>query len=126
MWASFHDDPCRTIVSCYSPSNSSDETDIPTFYNERSSLVQHISKHNVLLIGGDMNTDIVKDLNNKFFLHILPNINGEYLENFSLEEKLACWNTTFRRKKGKEKLWTYIYPNNFETQLDYIYIARSE
>ena len=51
----FNGNPCTTIISCYSPTNASDEMEIITFYNELSSLVQHILKHNVLIIGGDMN-----------------------------------------------------------------------
>ena len=41
------------IISSYSPINPSDETDLITFYNELSSLVRSIPKHNVLIIGGD-------------------------------------------------------------------------
>ena len=54
------------IVSFYSPTNVSEKTDIITFYNEPSSLVWHIRKHNVLIIGGDMNAQVGKDGNNKF------------------------------------------------------------
>ena len=52
-------------VFCYIPTNASDETDI-TFNNALSSLIQHIPKHNVLIISGDMNTQIGKDENKKF------------------------------------------------------------
>ena len=50
-------------VSCYSPTNTNDETDItpPTM----SYLSLHIPKLNVL----DMNTQISKDENNKFYWH---------------------------------------------------------
>ena len=51
--ASFNSNPCITI-SCYSPTNASDEMDIITFYNELYSLVQHIPKHNILIINGDL------------------------------------------------------------------------
>ena len=54
------------ILSCYSPSDASDETEIITFYNELSSLVRSIPKHNVLIIDGDMNAQIGKRENNKF------------------------------------------------------------
>ena len=43
------------------PTSGSDEMDIITFYNELSSLVQRIHKHNVLIIDGDMNTQIGQD-----------------------------------------------------------------
>ena len=38
MYASFNGNPCTTIISCYSPTNASDETDIIT-YNELFFLV---------------------------------------------------------------------------------------
>ena len=57
--ATFNYNPCTSIVSSNSPTNASDETDITTFYNELSSLVGHIPKHNVLIIGRDMNAHIV-------------------------------------------------------------------
>ena len=43
------------ILSCYSPTNASDETNLITFYNELSSQVRSILKHNILIISGDMN-----------------------------------------------------------------------
>ena len=60
MCASFNGNSCTTIVSCYSPTNASDETDIITFYKEHSFLVRYIPKHNVLI---DMNAQISKDEN---------------------------------------------------------------
>ena len=46
---------CTTIVSCYSPTHASDETNITTFFNELSFLVQSIPKHMVLIISRDVN-----------------------------------------------------------------------
>ena len=43
-----------------SPSNISDETGLIAFYNELSSLVDSIPKHNVFIIGGDMIAQMVK------------------------------------------------------------------
>ena len=58
--------PWTTIISCYSPTNASDEMDVITFYNELSSLVQHIPKHNIVIISGDKKAQIGKDKINKF------------------------------------------------------------
>ena len=55
MVATFNGNPSATVMSCYSPTNVSEETDLITFYNELSSLVCSIPKHNVFIIGGDMN-----------------------------------------------------------------------
>ena len=55
MVATFNGNPCTTIISCYSPTNVSDETDLITFYNELSSLVRSIPKHKVLITSGNIN-----------------------------------------------------------------------
>ena len=55
MVAIFNSNPSTMIISCYSPTNASDEKDPDTFYNELSSLVYSIPKHNILIIKGDMN-----------------------------------------------------------------------
>ena len=52
--ATFNGNPRATII-CYSPTNVSEETELVTFYDELSSLVRSIPKHNVLVIGRDMN-----------------------------------------------------------------------
>ena len=49
-----------TIISCYSPTNVSEETELVAFYDELSSLLRSIPKHNVLVISGDMNAQIRK------------------------------------------------------------------
>ena len=60
MVATFKGNPSTTRISCYSSTNASDETDFDSFYNEPSSLVCSIPKHNILIIGGDMNAQIGK------------------------------------------------------------------
>ena len=55
MAATFNGNPRTTIISCYSPTNVSEENELVTFYDELSSLVRSIPKHNMLVIGGDMN-----------------------------------------------------------------------
>ena len=52
--ATFNGNPSTTINSFYSPTNASDGMDLINFY-ELSSLVCNIPKHNILIIGGDLN-----------------------------------------------------------------------
>ena len=66
MCASNNVNPSTTIISCYSITNASDETDIITFYNELFFLVQHIRKHNFLIVGRDMNAQTDKEEYKKF------------------------------------------------------------
>ena len=55
MVATFNGNPVATIISCLSPTNTSEETDLIAFYNELSFLVHSNPKHNFLVISGDMN-----------------------------------------------------------------------
>ena len=50
MVATFNGNPRATIISCYSPTNFSEETELSTFYDKLSSLVRSIPKHNVLVV----------------------------------------------------------------------------
>ena len=53
--ATFNSNPSTIIISCYSPTNASDEMDLITYYNELSSLINSIPKYNILIVGGDRN-----------------------------------------------------------------------
>ena len=122
MAATFNGNPKATITSCYSPTNVSEENEIVTFYEELSSLVRSIPKHNLLVIGGDMNAQIGKNRNNKYSLHNTSNRNGQHLIDFMIENRLTCLNTNFQKREGK--LWTYTYANNSKAQIDYVFINR--
>ncbi len=54
MAATFNGNPKATIISCYSPTNVSEESELVTFYDELSSLVRSILKHNILVIGREI------------------------------------------------------------------------
>ena len=113
--ATFNGNPGATIISCYSPTNVSEETKLIDFYDELSSLVRSTPKHNVLVIGGNMNAQIGKNRNHKFR-------NGQHLTNFTIENRLTCLNTSFQKRE--EKLWTDTYPNNTKAQIDYVLINK--
>ena len=69
--ATFNGNPSATIISCCSSTNVSEETDLIAFYNELSSLDHCIPKHNILVISGDMNAQISKNVNHKIQLTLL-------------------------------------------------------
>ena len=48
MVATFNRNPSTTMISCYSPTNVSEETDLIVFYNKLSSFIRNIPKHSVL------------------------------------------------------------------------------
>ena len=122
MAATFNGNPRATIISCYSPTNVSEETELVTFYDELSSLVRSIPKHNMLVIGGDMNAQIGKNGNNKYSLHSTSNRNGQHLTDFMIENRLACLNKNYQKREGK--LWTCTYANNTKAQIDYVLINK--
>ena len=99
MVATFNGNLSATIISCYSPSNVNEEMNLIAIYNELSSLVCSILKHNVLIIVGDMNAQIGKNVNNKFSLHNSSNRNEEHLTDFTLENRLTYLNTKFQKKR---------------------------
>ena len=101
MEATFNGNHSTTIISCYSPTNVSEETDLITFYYELSSLVHSIPRHNVLDIGGDMNAQIGKNENTKFRKHNFLKRNGQHLTDFTQENRLTCLNIKFQKRKGK-------------------------
>ena len=99
MVATFNGNPRATIISCYSPTNVSEETEVVAFYDELSSLVRGIPKHN---IGGDMNAQIGKNGNNKYSLHNTSNRNGQHLTDFMIENRLTCLNSNYQKKKRRK------------------------
>ena len=105
MVATFNGEPRATIISCYSPSNISKETKLIDFFDELSSLVRSIPKHNVLVISGDMNAQIGKNGNHKYSLHTSSNRNGQHQTDFTIENRLTCLYIKFQKREGN--LWTY-------------------
>ena len=66
MGATFNGNPCTTIISCYSPTNNSEEMEITNLYNELSSL-SDIHKHNLLIISRNMNDHFRKKKMNSIY-----------------------------------------------------------
>ena len=96
--ATFNGNPRATIISCYSPKNVSEETELVAFYDELFSLVRSVPKHNVLVIDGDMNAQIGKNGNNKYSLHNTSNRNGQHLTDFMIENRLTCLNKNYQKR----------------------------
>ena len=56
-------------IYIYSPTHISDEQVTDNFYTELTSLTRNIPKHNILIIGGDLNAYLGKHDGYKYSLH---------------------------------------------------------
>ena len=72
-----------TVISYYSPTNVSNETDAERFYSDLSILIRQVPKHNVLIIEGDFNSHLGQNDSFKLSYHQNSNINGEMFKNSS-------------------------------------------
>ena len=79
--ANFNRNPITTVVSCYSPTNISDEDDITEFHN-MSSFTRNVPKHNVLIIACDFNAHLGIDHDNKCSYNTETNRYGYLLDQF--------------------------------------------
>ena len=76
--ATFHVNLEPTLISSCSPTSIADEQEVRDFYDHLSSLNQSVPKHNVLIIGADLNAQIGQSMLHKFTRHHTSNRNGEY------------------------------------------------
>ena len=105
--ADFVGNPKSTVISCYSPTNSSSD-DINDFYNGLRSVMENVPPHNFLTIPGDFNAKLGLDDTKFTIFHTKTNRNGELLVDFMGEFNLFPANTKFT--KSEKKLWTFEYP----------------
>ena len=120
MVATFNGNPEITVIVAYSPQEGTEEA--PKHYEDLSSAIKDIPKHNLLLVMGDFNAHI----GSNYALHTYhenTNKNGQLLIDLSLECNLSISNTTFQKKKGK--LYTYVSDmSNVKSQVDFILINK--
>lgn len=119
--AEFNSNPKTSFISCYSPTNVSDETIVDDFYSSLSLTLQNIPAHNFLVVAGDFNARLGRD-NVNFSFHQETNRNGSKLNDLMLEFQLIATNTMFMKKTNK--LWTFQHANGFKSQIDFILVRR--
>lgn len=117
--AEFNSSPKTTFISCYSPTNVSDEAAVDDFYSSLSRVVLNTPAHNFLIISGDFNAQIGLD-NVKFSFHPSTNRNGHKLFDFMQQFQLLATNTIFMKKASK--LWTFQHPSGSKSQIDYVLV----
>ncbi|CAH3033812.1 unnamed protein product [Pocillopora meandrina] len=123
MIATFNGNPQTTIISCYSPTNISDETEVKKFYQELISVTKQVSKHNLShKLRCDFNGHLGQLDGFKYAYHIQTNRNGSMLKDYINENNLLCLTTKYQKRTGQ--LWTHKSPNRSKAQLDYEIINR--
>ena len=101
MIVNFQGNPHTSVISCYSPTNISDEKETEIFYTKLTCLTRQIPKHNVLIIGGDLNAHLGKDSGYKYAYHQTTNRNGQMLKDYLQENNMLCLNTHFQKRHGQ-------------------------
>ena len=122
MIATINGNPKTTVISCYSPTNVSDEIEVERFYENLTSVTRQVPKHNLLIISGDFNAHLGQSDGFKFAYHQQTNRNGHMMKDYLKENNLLCINTAFQKRPGQ--LWTHKSPKGTKAQLDYIIINR--
>ena len=119
--AEFNSNPKTTFITCYSPTNVSDEAEVNAFYSSLSRATLDIPAHNFLVVAGDFNAQLGLD-NVQFSYHKLTNRNGNKLSDFMLQHELLATNTMFM--KNPKRLWSFQQPSGAKSQIDFILVRK--
>ena len=87
-----------------------------------SETIRSIPKHNIQIVGGDMNAEIGPDECNGFTFNRRTNENGLALLTLIDECGMVLLNAKFHKSRGN--MWTFVYPNGEKVQLDCILINK--
>ena len=118
--ATFSGNPETTIISCYSPTNVSEDSIAENFYSQLS--IKQIPKHNITIVCGDMNAKIGSQDCKGTPFHQTTNRNGQLLLDVINECEMVNLSTKYTKRLGK--LWTFTYPIGSKAQLDHILINK--
>ena len=122
MIATINGNPRTTVISCYSPTNVSDEIEVERFYVNLTSVTRQIPKHNFVVIAGDFKAHLGQQDGFKYSYHAQTNRNGVMLKDYLHENNPICLNTKSQKRPGQR--WTHSSSNGSKVQLDYVIINR--
>ena len=101
MVANFSGNPATTIICCYNPTNFSDDSDAPEFYNTVSEVIKKLPGNNLNVICGNMNAQISPLYCYGFSFTKKTNRNGQFMLDMFLTCALIICHT--RLQKSNEK-----------------------
>ena len=117
-----------TVVVCYAPTNSAEDSVKERFYDQLQTTVNEVSNHEMLIVGGDLNAKIGNDNTGrercmgKYGLGTM-NENGHLFADFCQENELVVGGTLFRHKDIHKYTWES--PDGItRNQIDHIAISR--
>ena len=81
MIATVNGNARTTVISCYSPTNVSDEIEVERYYVNLTSVTRQIPKHNFVVIACDFNAHLGQQIF-KYSYHTQTNRNGVMLKDY--------------------------------------------
>ena len=125
----FNGNPRVVITVVYAPTESAEDDDKDSFYDD---LINHtsnnIKRHDIHIVLGDFNARLGEDSHEaspniigSTLMHSLTNNNGERLLDYCLESKLTHAQSHFPQPLSR--LWTWKHPTDSVAQLDHILIS---
>ena len=93
MIATFNGNPKTNAISCCNCANQCEEDDVQDFYYKLTSIVHQAPKHNVMILGEDMNAKLGLFVRFLYTIHDTANRNRLYLLDFLFENNLVAVNT---------------------------------
>ena len=86
------------VVTCHAPTNISSDEEITKFYSDRSECIQSFPPHDIVVIAGDLNAHLGRDLCNLNAFYDKTNRNGKMLLEFCQENNLSIGALKFNKK----------------------------
>jgi len=117
-----------TLISTYAPTEGAKDEVKEQFYEELNITLEQSSKHDAIIILGDFNAKVCKEMNNRLFagkytLHNETNGNGIRLCQFGEMNNLLISSTIYEHKKIHKGTWKDP-ANKVVNQIDHISICK--
>ena len=124
----FHQSGHMSLIVCYAPTETSDDSAKDQFYDDLSVAVNHTSRHDVTIVMGDLNASIGSDrIADRGIIGSVcsgfANDNGSRLLDFCASNDLRIGSYWFPRKRIHQLTW---YSNDGVSRkvLDHVIISR--
>ena len=121
--------PAVSLITAHAPHGGYPYNDRKEFYDTLKAAIKAIPKHNIILVGGDLNAHIGKDLGDThpqtfgphfYYTSTKLNSNGSLLADLCTETGMTSVQTHFQYPANR--LWTHLRPNGAKEQLDHVLI----